>query len=97
MFGLIGKMRAAPGKRNELIAILAESTGAMPGCKSYVVAEDASDPDGIWITEVWDTEADHKASLQRPEVRAAITKAMPLIAGFDTSVKTKPVAGVSSN
>lgn len=51
MFGLIGKMRAAPAKRAELIAILAESTAAMPGCLSYIVAEDASDPDGIWITE----------------------------------------------
>ena len=55
MFGMIGKMRAAPGKRAELIAILGDSTEAMPGCLSYIVAEDASDPDGIWITEVWDT------------------------------------------
>lgn len=64
MFGLIGKMRAAPGKRGDLIAILGESTEAMPGCLSYIVAEDASDPDGIWITEVWDNETSHKASLQ---------------------------------
>ncbi|MEQ1609811.1 MAG: putative quinol monooxygenase [Hyphomonadaceae bacterium] len=75
MFGLIGKMRAASGKRDELIAVLGESTQAMSGCLSYIVAEDASDPDGIWITEVWDNEASHKASLKLPSVQAAIAKA----------------------
>ncbi|RYD87372.1 MAG: antibiotic biosynthesis monooxygenase [Sphingomonadales bacterium] len=94
MFGMIGKMRAAPGKRAELIAILSDSTEAMPGCLSYIVTEDASDPDGIWITEVWDNEASHKASLQLESVKAAITKARPIIAGFDMSVKTTPVSGI---
>lgn len=94
MFGMIGKMRAAAGKRADLIAILSDSTEAMPGCLSYIVAEDASDPDGIWITEVWDNEASHKASLQLDSVKAAITKARPIIAGFDMSVKTTPISGV---
>ena len=94
MFGMIGKMRAAPGKRAELIAILGDSTEAMPGCLSYIVAEDASDPDGIWITEVWDNETNHKASLQLPSVQSAITKARPIIAGFDMSVKTTPITGI---
>ena len=80
MFGMIGKMRAATGKRADLIAILAESTDAMPGCLSYIVAEDASDPDGIWITEVWKDEAAHKASLALPQVQEAIRKARPIIA-----------------
>lgn len=31
MFGLVGKMRAAPGRRAELIAILSGGTQAMPG------------------------------------------------------------------
>ncbi len=94
MFGLIGKMRAAPGKRAELIAILGESTEAMPGCLSYIVAEDTSEANAIWITEVWNNEASHKASLQLPTVQAAIAKARPIIAGFDMSVKTSPVSGV---
>ena len=94
MFGMVGKMRAAPGKRGELIAILSSGTQTMPGCISYIVSEDASDADAIWIHEVWDNEEDHKASLQLPEVKAAITNGRPLIAGFDMSAKTKPVAGV---
>lgn len=94
MFGLIGKMRAAPGKRADLIAILGDNAESMPGCRHYIVMEDASDPDGIWITEVWDDEESHKASLQLESVRAAIAKARPIIAGFDMSVKTRPIYGV---
>ena len=94
MFGLISKMRATPGKRDDLIAILLEGTGSMPGCLNYVVARDPADADGIWITEVWTDEASHRASLGLPEVQAAITKARPIIAGFDSQTKTEPVGGV---
>lgn len=93
MFGLIGKMRAQAGKRDELLAILLGSSSAMPGCLSYVIAKDHADADAIWISEVWDSSESHKASLQLPEVQAAIKQAMPIIAGFDTSIETEPVGG----
>jgi quinol monooxygenase YgiN len=63
MYGLIGQMMAVPGKRDALVAILAEGTADMPGCISYVVALDAKDADAIWITEVWTDKASHAASL----------------------------------
>ena len=94
MFGLIGKMRAAPGRRDELLAILLDSTGSMPGCLSYIVASDPADADSIWITEVWTDEASHKASLSLLQVQAAIAKARPIIAGFDSQTRTTPVGGV---
>ena len=94
MHGLIGKMRATPGQRDALIAILLEGTGGMPGCLSYVVARDPADADAIWITEVWDNRASHAASLQLPQVRAAIARARSLIAGFDSGRETIPVGGV---
>jgi quinol monooxygenase YgiN len=93
MYGLIGKMNAAPGQRDALIAILLDAINDMPGCLSYIVAEDAADPDGIWITEVWDTKASHDASLAIPAVKNAIGKAKPLIASFAQSVTTTPVGG----
>lgn len=93
MFGLMGKMLAQPGKRDELLDILLGSTDAMPGCLSYVIAKDPEDADAIWISEVWDSRDSHKASLQLPAVQAAIKQAMPLIAGFDTSIETEPVGG----
>jgi quinol monooxygenase YgiN len=94
MFGLIGKMRAQPGKRDALIGLLLKGTGGMPGCLSYVVARDPADPEAIWISEVWEDEASHKASLSLPAVQAVIAEARPLIAGFDSSVRTEPVGGV---
>lgn len=93
MFGLIGKMRAHPGKRDALLEILLASSEAMPGCLSYVISKDPADPDAIWITEVWDNRSSHKASLTLPAVQAAIKQAMPLVAGFDSSIETEPVGG----
>ena len=93
MYGLIGKMIAAPGRRDELLSILLESVGDMPGCHSYVIATDPADENAIWITEVWDGPDSHRASLALPSVREAITRAKPLIAGFESSVTTEPVGG----
>ena len=74
MYGLIGKITTAPGQRDALAVILLGGTGAMPGSLSYIVATDPSDPDALWITEVWDTQAQHQASLGLPAVQAAIAK-----------------------
>jgi quinol monooxygenase YgiN len=94
MYGLIGQMKAAPGKRDELVAILKEGTDAMPGCLSYILALDPADADAIWITEVWTDKDAHAASLKLPAVQAAIAKARPIIAGFGHRFETTPVGGV---
>jgi quinol monooxygenase YgiN len=93
MYGLIGKLLATPGNRDQLIAILLQNMGAMPGCKSYIVAEDPSNPDAIWITEVWVDQQAHQDSLKLPGVIAAITQARPIIAGFGERFETVPVGG----
>jgi quinol monooxygenase YgiN len=93
MYGLIGKMTAAPGQRDALITILLEAVNDMPGCLSYVIAKDSSDANGIWITEVWDSKASHDASLSLPSVKQAIARGKPLITGFSNSVITEPVGG----
>lgn len=94
MYGLIGKMRAATGKRDEVLAILREATTGLPGCLSYIVARDPADTTAIWITEVWTDAESHKASLTLPEVQAAIARARPLVTGFDIQIETEPVSGV---
>jgi quinol monooxygenase YgiN len=94
MYGLIGQMKAAPGKRDELVAILSESTEGMPGCLSYIVAKDSADADALWITEVWTDKDSHAGSLKLPSVQAAIAKARPIIAGFGHRFETVPVGGV---
>ncbi len=94
MYGMIGKITAVPGKRDEFIAILLDGIGEMPGCLSYVVAKDTSDGDAIWVSEVWDSKASHDASLALPSVKDAIAKGRPLIAGFSNNVVTAPVGGI---
>lgn len=93
MYGLIGKMLAAPGRRDDLIAILLEGVAGMPGCLSYVVARDMTDPDALWISEVWQSRQAHEASLALPSVREAIARGRPLIAGFGERFETEPVGG----
>jgi quinol monooxygenase YgiN len=75
MYGLIGRMLATAGRREELLAILLDNNEPMPGCRSYIVARDPASEDGIWITEVWDSQAEHQGSLQLPHVQAMIAKA----------------------
>ena len=93
MYGLIGKLTTVAGQRDALASILLEGTQAMPGCLSYIVATDPADPDALWVTEVWDNQASHQASLALPEVKAAIAKGRPLIAGFSNRVETGPLGG----
>lgn len=94
LYGLIGKIKAQPGKRAELVALLSEGIADMPGCLAYIVCEDLKDADGIWITEVWKTKQYHADSLKLPAVQAAIARGRPLIAGFETHVETRPVGGL---
>lgn len=93
MYGLIGRIKAVPGQRGALAAILLRGTGDMPGCLSYIVAIDPVDADGLWITEVWDTRESHQASLALPAIQAAIAEGRPLIAGFSSRVETTPIGG----
>ena len=94
MYGIIGKMVATEGSRDKLIEILLNGTQDMPGCKLYAISADSADETGIWITEIWDSEESHQASLQLPSVQAAIAEGRPMIAGFGDRHIVNPVGGV---
>ncbi len=93
MYGVMGKMKTRPGQRDALIGILLDGVNNMPGCLSYIVARDLTDADALWITEVWDSQESHKASLSLPAVQQAIARGRPLIAGFGERFETNPVGG----
>lgn len=93
MYGLIGKMKVLRGQRDALITILLDGVGEMPGCLSYVIARDPKDANAVWITEVWDDQTSHRASLSLPAVQQVIARARPLIAGFAERFETNPVGG----
>lgn len=93
MYGLIGKFISTNGDRDRLAAILLKGLHDMPGCLSYIVANDPGDSHTLWITEVWDSADSHKASLALPSVQAAIQEGRPLIAGMQQVAETAPVGG----
>ncbi len=83
-FGLHGKLTATSGNGDKLAHILlraARLVGTAQGCRLYLVSRDNSTPDTVWVTEVWDSQADHDKSLQVSGVRELIGEAMPLLAG----------------
>ena len=93
MYGLISQIVTTDGKRDELIEILLSGVSDMPGCLSYVVANDSADSNALWITEVWESQEKHRESLSLPAVQAAMSKGKPLIAGMGTRVETIPIGG----
>jgi quinol monooxygenase YgiN len=94
MYGLIVKITAVPGKREEMIGILRESAADMPGCLSYVVAKDSADENVVWVTEVWESAATHNASLSLPSVAKSMPRVKPMIAAFDKIAVTTPIWGL---
>jgi quinol monooxygenase YgiN len=89
-YGYIGSMKAQAGKRDDVVAILLSGLDGLraAGCSQYTVGVDASDEVTIWVSEVWESESAHTASLQLPETKAAIGEAMPMLAGEFSRVET---------
>jgi quinol monooxygenase YgiN len=94
--GLHGKVTAHPGQRDALARILLDAAaivGDAKGCEVYIVGLSEAEPDDLWVTEVWRSEADHDASLAMEGVADLIAKARPLIAGGAEAVRTIPLGG----
>ncbi len=94
MYGIIGQIKATEGNRDKLIEILLNGTREMPGCKLYAISAATTDDTTIWVTEIWDSEASHQASLSLPVVQAAIAEGRPMIAGFGERHIVAPAGGV---
>ncbi|GFO83385.1 MAG: antibiotic biosynthesis monooxygenase [Methyloceanibacter sp.] len=90
MIGFINRITTVSGERDKVMSLVLEGSDRMDGCRSYIVAADAGNPDIIWVTEIWDDAEKQQASLENPIVKAAIEQAMPLIAGFENVATTAP-------
>ncbi len=94
-FGLYGKITVHEGQRDALVAILLEAAALMqpdPECELYIVNVSPTEPDAIWVTEVWSSQAAHQAALAREGVKALIARGRPLIAGGER-IEVVPVEG----
>ena len=82
-YGLHGKLTAKEGKGKELSTILLEASELMEsakGCRLYAVSMDNTNPDDVWVTEIWDNKQAHDNSLNVPGVKELIAKAIPILA-----------------
>jgi len=94
MIGLYTKFTTSAENRPKFVEILQEAASGLDsslGCKLYEVALDATDPTVTVVTEVWEGEEAHTASLQLPESKSLIAKAMPLLTGAPKQIKLGPV------
>jgi quinol monooxygenase YgiN len=95
-YGRFGSMTTHPGKRDAVVRILLRDVERLreAGCEQYVVNVSGERPDIVWVTEVWSSGAAHRASLQLPSVRQAISEAMPMLTGEFESVEYEVVGGL---
>ena len=95
-YGYIGSMRTREGRRDEVIEILLGGAEGLreAGCQLYAVGTDPADADMVWVSEIWDSREQHDASLQLPETKAAIGRAMPLLTGEFTGQELNVVGGL---
>jgi quinol monooxygenase YgiN len=95
-YAYIGSMRTREGHRDDVIDILLGGADGLraAGCQLYAVGVDPADADVTWVSEIWDSPADHQASLQLPETKAAIGRAMPLLTGEFTRQEFMIVGGL---
>lgn len=79
----VGTLGTAPGKRDELVALLTEHNESLigAGCQAYEVGVNDDQPDTVFVVELWDTAEAHQASLALPQVQDAIARARPLLDG----------------
>ncbi len=94
MYGLITRLTAHPGRRDELALWLMDPNMKRPGCHSYVVAHDLNDSAVLWVTEVWMSQAVHKAWSDEVHASGELRPALALVAIWGDTVFTRPLGGV---
>jgi quinol monooxygenase YgiN len=77
-----GKAVAKQGKGGELAELLLAAAAELesdPGCELYLINRQAGDPDVIWVTELWRSQADLDASLEQVRGSDQAAAAMALV------------------
>jgi quinol monooxygenase YgiN len=77
-----GKASARAGRGAELAEVLLAAAAELesdPGCQLYLINRQADQPDVIWVTELWRSQADLDASLERIRGSEGVAAAMALV------------------
>jgi quinol monooxygenase YgiN len=92
--GFHATMTARPGKGDELVEFLLNAP-SLPNadCVVFLVGRSASNPDIVYVTEGWTSEAAHGAFFATEQARSLVAKLRPLLAGDSRYVDEVPVGG----
>ncbi|MFZ3588513.1 putative quinol monooxygenase [Bacillus sp. DJP31] len=95
-FGLYGKILAKEGERDALVDILldaASSLQELEDCELYIVNVSDTEPNTVWVYEVWSDQNAHQASLTLESTQTLIKRAKPIIAGMERMNMLVPRGG----
>ena len=70
-------------KLAELLLAAAADLEADPGCELYLVNRQVGEPDVIWVTELWRSQDDLDASLERIRESDEVAAAMALVKDWE--------------
>lgn len=90
------KFTAHPGQRDALVEHLlaaANSVSSLPGCELYIINTSPSEPDAVWVTEVWSSRADRDAPLTAEGARDSIQQVLALLAAPPERIDVLPIGG----
>jgi quinol monooxygenase YgiN len=77
-----GKAVARRGEGAQLATVLLEAAEELrgdPGCELYLINRQRGEEDVIWVTELWRSQADLDASLERIRGSDQVAAAMALV------------------
>jgi quinol monooxygenase YgiN len=77
-----GKATAKEGKGAQLAEILLAAAAELeddPGCELYLINRQSDRPDVVWVTELWRSQADLDASIERIRGSSGVAEAMALV------------------
>jgi len=77
-----GKATAKQGKGAQPAEILLAAAAELeddPGCELYLINRQSDRPDVVWVTELWRSQADLDASIERIRGSSGVAEAMALV------------------
>jgi quinol monooxygenase YgiN len=92
--GFHATIPAAPGKADALIELLLNAPSlANDDCLVFLVGRSASNPDLVFVTEGWSSQAAHGAFFASDAAKAFVAQLAPLVAGESVYVDEVPIGG----
>ncbi len=95
-YGCYVKFIAQPGQRDALVEHLLRAAAFVEktaGCELYIINTSPTEPESVWVTELWRSQEAHDASLTVEGAQAAIKQVLPLLAGRPEKIDLLPVGG----